>query len=68
MSSALFEARLRGCDRCAGRARFEILLPSGLNLLLCSAHGYAADREANITDRYPVLPIPTPEERKAFQR
>jgi hypothetical protein len=66
MSSTLYEARLHCCDRCPAPARFEILLSTGQNLLFCGPCGYAINREAGLTERYAVLPIPTAEELEVF--
>ena len=43
------------CDRCGGQARYQVLLPSGLDLLLCLTHRH--QHAAVITARYPMLPI-----------
>jgi len=45
------------CDRCGGQARYQVLLPSGLDLLLCLTHRH--QHAAVITARYPMLPIDT---------
>ena len=48
-------ATMSGCDRCGAQARYQVLLPTGLDLLLCLTHGYR--HAAVITARYPMLPI-----------
>lgn len=68
LSSTRYQARLQCCDRCPSAARFEVLLPTGQNLLLCGPHGYEADRDGHkLTSNYVVLPIPTSGERRVFK-
>ena len=45
------------CDRCGGQARYQVLLPTGLDLLLCLTHRH--QHATAITGRYPMLPIDT---------
>lgn len=35
------EKRLRRCDRCAAEPKFQLVLPSGGDLLFCAVHAYA---------------------------
>lgn len=57
-TAAAHEHRLRYCDRCGATAKFEIVLPSGLNLLFCAHHAYA-NTDA-LCEIGAVLPISTP--------
>jgi hypothetical protein len=57
-SAAAHEHRLRYCDRCGATAKFEVVLPSGRNLLFCAHHAYA-NTDA-LCEIGAVLPISTP--------
>lgn len=40
-TAAAHAERLKRCDRCGATAKFEVVLPSGGNLLFCAHHAYA---------------------------
>jgi len=43
------------CDRCGAAPKFQVILPSGSDLLFCGHHGWVYAK--HLSDRYPVLPI-----------